>query len=297
MTELPPGLHGAFRRTDLVSQLGLPAVRRLVRDGLLARYSRNVVVDRRRLLELPTRAAAALLHVGPRSALTSHTAALVYGCSAADPAAIHVLCAPNRATAARPGLVLHIGELDEHDLFELDGLRVLGLDAVIADLLCTVDRPLALACADQALAPLAAPFRDQFRTEVATHLRTRADLRATRGKVLLELASGLPESPAESAMLLTLYDAGLPLPALQHSVRDLSGRERYRVDFAWVEPRVALEYDGFEAHEHRANRDAARDADLRARGWTVFRATAVDLRDPARLVRALQSALNRRRSA
>jgi hypothetical protein len=289
--ELPDGLHGAHRRTDLVALLGLPAVRALVRDGFLVRYSRNVLVDRRRMLDLPTRAGAALLHVGPRSVLTSHTAALIYGCTAADPGAIHVLGGPQRSAAARPGLVLHIGDPDPSDLLELDGLRVLGLEAVIADLLCTADRPLALACADQALATLDPGFRLSFRTEVDTRLRTRTDLRTARGTVLLELASGLPESPAESAMLLALYDAGLPIPVLQHSVRDISGRERYRLDFAWPQPRVALEYDGRDAHEHRALRDATRDADLRSRGWLVFHATAPDLHDPTRLIAALRPAL------
>lgn len=272
-------------------------LRALVRDGLLVRYSRNVLIDRRRLFRLPTRAAAALLHVGPRSALTSHTAALVYGCTAADATAVHLLCGPERATAARPKLVLHVGDWDEHepDVLELDGLRVLAFDVVIAELLCTVDRPLALACADQALATLDPPLRDRFRQEVGNRLRTRTDLRAARGKVLLELASGLVESPAESGMFLALFDAGLPLPTPQHSVRDLSGRERYRLDFAWEESRVALEYDGFEAHEGRSDRDAAREADLRSRGWMVIRAGAPDLRDPTRLVATLRGVLARRR--
>ena len=96
-------------------------------------------------------------------------------------------------------------------------------------------------------------------------------------------------------MLLTLYDAGLPIPSLQHPVHDIAGRERYRLDFAWEEPRVALEYDGWAAHESRAAADAARGAELRSRGWTVFHATAADLHDPTRLIRALGSALQVRR--
>lgn len=295
MIDLPTGLHGAHRRTDLVARLGLPAVRALVRDGLLTRYSRNVLLNRRRVLDLPSRAAAALLHVGPHSALTSHTAALLYGCTAADAGVIHVVCGPERSVAARPGLVLHIGE--PSDVLELDGLRVVPLDSVLADLLCTVDRPLALACADQALAFLDPRFRDTLRAEVATHLRTRTDLRAARGRVLLELASGLPESPAESAMLLAIYDARLPLPALQYRVRDLSGRERYRLDFAWPQPRVALEYDGYESHAHRTAQDTARSQDLARRGWLVLHATAPDLHDPTRLIAALRAALTRPLSA
>ncbi len=293
--DLPDGLHGAFRRNDLICQLGLPSVRLLVREGLLVRYSRNVLVDRRRLFALPTRAAAALLYAGSTSVLTSHTAALLFGCTAADSATIHVLTVEGRKVAGRPGLAIHRGLSAEDEVLELDGLRTLGLETVIAEMLCTVPRPVALACADQAMAGLDPPFRTRFRAEVARRLRARADLRGMRGRVLLELATGLPESPAESEMLLTLYDAGLPIPRLQHSVRDISGRERYRLDFAWEEPRVALEYDGRDAHEGRAGRDAARDADLRSRGWIVFRATVSDLREPNRLVSALRAAFVRRR--
>jgi hypothetical protein len=295
--DLPDSLHGAFRRSDLICQLGLAGVRLLVREGLLVRYSRNVLVDRRRALALPTRAAAALLYVGPRAVLTSHTAARLFGCTAADPAIIHVLTAADRKVAGRPGLALRRGLSAEDEVLELDGLRTLGLELVIADMLCTVSRPVALACADQALAALDPPFRAGFRAEVARRLRIRADLCGPRGRVLLELATGLPESPAESEMLLALHDAGLPTPRLQHRVLDIAGRERYRLDFAWEEPRVALEYDGRDAHEGRAARDAARDEDLRRRGWLVLRATASDLREPKRLVSALRAAFARRRHA
>ncbi|HEU5475785.1 MAG TPA: DUF559 domain-containing protein [Actinophytocola sp.] len=295
-TELLHGLHGAYRRSDLIDQVGLPHVRTLLRDGLLVRYSRNVLVDRRRMLELPTRSAAALLFVGRQAALTSHTAALMYGCSAAEDGPVHVLSGYDRKVGPRPGLALHQGEFDEAEVLELDGLRVLAFEIVLAELLCRTHRPVALACADQAIAGLDPPHRDRFRAEVFRRIRARADPRGRRrGAVLLGLATGLPESPAESAVLLKLYDAGLPLPTPQYRILDIDGRERYRIDFAWEEPRVALEYDGRDAHEDRAERDAEREADLRRRGWRVIRATAPDLRDPTRLITAIRAAINRRR--
>jgi len=296
--ELPKGWHGAHRRVDLVRQLGLPSVRLLLRRGQLIRFSRNVLVDRRYLLDVLTRAAAALLVVGPRAVLTSHTAALLYGCSAADAGVIHILSSYSRKIPARPGLRLHQGQLNEDDVVELNGLPTLALDLVIAAMLCTVDRPVALACADQALAEIAPAFRDPFLAKVGNRIAGRADPRGTRrAETLLGLATGLAESPAESRLLLALFDAGLPLPSQQHPVLDLAGHERYRLDFAWEQPRVALEYDGYEAHEDRARSDAARDADLQARGWCVVRANAADLREPSRLIRALRAEFARRRFA
>jgi hypothetical protein len=298
VTELPEGLHGVHRRNELICQLGLPHVRMLLRDGRLVRYSRNVLIDRRHVLKLATRAAAALLFVGPRAALTLHTAAVLYGCTAADDGSIHLLVDYDRWVPRRPGLALRHGIYDEDDVLVLDGLRTLALEIVIAEMLCTAPGPVALACADQALAGLDVPLRKVFRREVARRIRGRADIRGTRrGQMLFNLASGVPESPAESHLLLVLFDAGLPIPVPQYRVLDLAGRERYRLDFAWEEPRVALEYDGYEAHEGREAQDAGREADLRSRGWIVIRAAAPDLRDPTRLVTAVRTAFAKRRYA
>jgi very-short-patch-repair endonuclease len=296
MTDLPEGLHGAYRRGDLIRQLGLPAVRALVRHNLLLRYGRQVLIDRRRQLDLRTRAAAALLLVGPRAALTSHTAALLHGCSAAGAGTIHVLSGYYRKIPRRPGLAVHHGRVEEDDVIEVDGLRTLPIEFVIAEMLCRVDRPTAVACADQAFAFVDPPFRDLFRARVADRIAERPDPRGTkRGRALLEIVTGLPESPAESRILLTLVDAQLPVPELQFTVRDIRGRDRYRLDFAWPEPKVALEYDGYEAHEERGPTDAEREADLASRGWVVVRATAADLRDPTWVIRAVRTAFVKRR--
>jgi uncharacterized protein DUF559 len=264
----------------------------------LLRYSRQVLIERRRALDLTTRAAAGLLLVGPEAALTTHTAALMFGCSAADRGTIHVLSRYHRKVPVRPGLALHQTFFDEDDVVELDGMRTLCLEAVITELLCTAYRPLALACADQALASLDPEFRGLFHAEVDDRLTARLDRRGTRrARPLLALATGLPESPAESFMLFALYDAGLPMPTPQFSVRDIDGHERYRLDFAWEEPKIALEYDGYEAHEGRQLRDARRDNDLRARGWLVIRAGVADLRDPRRVAGEVRAAFAKRRYA
>ena len=66
------------------------------------------------------------------------------------------------------------------------------------------------------------------------------------------------------------------------------GRFLGRVDFAWPEHRVVLEYDGFWHAENRQFlRDRRRLNGLVSDGWTVLHATAADLEDDeafARLV-------------
>ncbi|WP_253770259.1 endonuclease domain-containing protein [Goodfellowiella coeruleoviolacea] len=291
MTTLPDGFHGAHRRDEIEALLGRHAIRKAVEEGRLVAFSRIVLVDRRRLLDLPTRAAAALLHAGPRAVLTSHTAALLYGCSAADPGSIHVMVGYDQHLPSRPGLTVHYGQYQESDVVELSELRVLGLDAVIAQLLCTTSRSTALACADQALGSVAPHLRGELRAEIDHQLTVRADPRGRRrGRFLLDLATGLPESPWESRLLLKVVDEGFPVPTPQHEVRDLNGRTLYRLDFAWPAVRIALEYDGYAAHAGRQERDRARDADLGRRGWTVIRVTHEDLRNPTWLFERLRMA-------
>jgi hypothetical protein len=292
---LPPGLHGAYLRADLIAAIGLPAVRKLLRTEQLVRYVRHVLVDRRRMLEFPTRAAAGLLLGGPEAVLTSYTAAFLHGCSAADSGTVHLLAPYERQVHRRADLIMHQGTFDKRDVVERNGLRVLVLEVAIATLLCTAPRATALACTDQAMAGLPLESRAEFVAEVDHRIRQRPDPRGQcRAAVLLDLATGIPESPAESRLLLEMYDAGFPIPQPQLPVRDLDGHERYRLDFAWPEPMIGLEYDGHAAHAERADLDAMRDADLQKRGWIVIRASAEDLHDPGRVKLAVSTAFARR---
>jgi hypothetical protein len=291
-------LHGAILRTELQRQVSVHKLRAEVASGLLIPYGRNVLVDHARAAEFQTRAAAAILHSGPRAVLTSHSAARLYGCTAADVAPIHVLMPYDQHLRSRSDLMVHNGRFTAADIAEVQGIRVLRLASSLAALACRARPRAALACLDQALAMVPMDQRPTMRGLIADQVVDRPD---PRGRIqatqLLELATGLPESPAESWLLLILVEGGIPMPSLQYSVCELSGRERYRLDFAWPELKVAVEYDGYEAHEGRAELDKARDEDLRRRGWLVVRADAADLKVPDRLLFAVRTAFTRRRTA
>jgi hypothetical protein len=294
--ELPNGLHGAYRRRDLVSAIGRHAIRTAVEQGQLVSFHRHVVVRRELVTQLRTRAAAALLLAGERAVLTRHTAARMYGCTAADFAPIDILVPYARRIARAPGVVVHNGIFTEDDVAEIDGLPLLTPELVLADLLCRARRPTALACADQMLSGLPDAQRPGFRDSVLRAISGRADNRGTRqARVLLDLATGLPESPFESQLLLMFYDRELPVPVPQYSITTIDGRELYRLDFAWPEFRIAVEYDGYAAHAERQERDRRRDEDLAARSWIVIHATIDDLMAPSRLVNDVHKALQARR--
>lgn len=266
-------------------------MRAAIEDRRLANFSRAVLVDNRRAADFRTRAAASLLFAGPDAALTGHSAMALYGCSAADRAPIHVLVRYQRNLRRRAGVFVHHGGFIEADVEEVDGLRTLSIDVALAEVLCRGSRRAGLACADQAFSHHAGLARAELMAWTEHRIFERPDPRGRRqARALLALATGLPESPAESWTLLCLVDAGYPPPQPQFQVFDINGNEIYRLDFAWPELRIALEYDGYAAHELRKTRDAKRDEDLRRRGWIVIRANMDDLRDPSRLLAEIASA-------
>lgn len=295
MVSLPDGSHGAYSRSELERLLGHDVVRRAIEDGALKPFARGVLVDSRRSVTLYTRAAATLLLAGPVAALTGFTALAMWGCTAVPDGPVHVLLPYCRKMSARPGVVVHSGVFEEQDVHDVADLPTMALDFALTEVLCRESRRDALACADQAFAMTPERERAEFRAAVAERIRARRDPRGRRrGRRLLELATGLPESPAESWTLVLFDDAGLPMPTPQYPIYDLSGTEIYRLDFAWPELRVAVEYDGYEAHEHKAARDQARDRDLRRRGWRVIRATSADLAAPTRLLGEIGAAFRAR---
>lgn len=112
-----------------------------------------------------------------------------------------------------------------------------------------------------------------------------------RARSAADLADGLAASPQETRLRLVLHRSTLPRPVAQYTVRDSAGFVA-RVDFAWPEHRLAVEYDGawhaepgqFAADRRRLNR-------LTAAGWRVVFVTVEDLRRPQHLVARIAAAL------
>lgn len=97
----------------------------------------------------------------------------------------------------------------------------------------------------------------------------------------------------ESRLRLLLADARLPPGVPQFEVRHLDGRPLARVDLAWPDAALIVEYDG---DHHRTparfRQDVARLNALRMAGWTVLRFTADDvLRNPQHVVATVTAAL------
>ncbi|WP_139982662.1 type IV toxin-antitoxin system AbiEi family antitoxin domain-containing protein [Nocardioides litoris] len=119
---------------------------------------------------------------------------------------------------------------------------------------------------------------------------------------VLHLADGRLESVGETLTSLLVFRAGLPRPEPQWEVRDHDGTLLGRVDFAWPEHRLIVEFDGREKYlHHRREGESISDAVAREKrredlirevtGWRFVRLTWADLQTPARTAERIRRAL------
>ncbi len=125
---------------------------------------------------------------------------------------------------------------------------------------------------------------------VASHQRWPGDAQAAQVIGLVEPRS---ESPMETRLRLVIVNGGLPRPVAQYEVRDASGTFIGRVDLAYPEWKVAIEYDGDHHRDRATFRDDIRRANaLRVAGWTVLRFTASDVwRRPDQVVADIRAVI------
>lgn len=105
------------------------------------------------------------------------------------------------------------------------------------------------------------------------------------------LADARSESPPETRLRVRMILAGLPAPTPQYVIRD-DGRFVARVDLAYPEAKLALEYDGlWHAERGQFGRDRRRLNALHAAGWRVIHVTAADLHDLGPILEAVRRGL------
>jgi G:T-mismatch repair DNA endonuclease (very short patch repair protein) len=232
------------------------------------------------------RAEAACLLL-PQAIVTGCSAAVLWGVDLAGPADDVEVTLPPEASARRlPGLRVRRASIHpSHRSRRADipvtsaaatALRVaaaLSLD----DAVMGVDRMVASGIVDlEPLRRMAAAARGPGSAQARTVCR---------------LADGLAGSPQETRLRLLMQRGGLPAPVAQFRVTDADGFVA-RVDFAWPEHKVAVEYDGlWHAETGQFARDRRRLNRLQAAGWRIVFVTAADLRDAVGLIARIAAAL------
>lgn len=283
--------HGVATSAQILAHLSRRGMQSQLRAGHLTKvwpgiYSDRRVDDRTRLYGLDLRA-------GEPVALCLSTAARAYGFDTEGVAALHVLNPVGHLLRSAPGLVVH--RRDNAPLSMVTGRQATTPAWTAVEVARELNRPRALATLDAALRSRRCDRRGlQLAAAQQSGRRGIAQVRE-----LLPLVNPLAESPMESEARLVMYDGGLPAPELQYKIRDRDGRS-WRVDFAWPDELVAVEYDSFEFHSdiHDFRRDRQKHAALQEIRWTVITLVANDVRrTPQRTVRRIGTTLNHRRPA
>ncbi|MDR7280896.1 DUF559 domain-containing protein [Catenuloplanes atrovinosus] len=236
---------------------------------------------------------AAALLLPPGAAISGDSAAFLWG--AASPrwnAPVTVTVPRSRRLESGPRLSVTCRTLPAEDVAEFGGLPVTTPLRTAFDLGRQSDRRRAIVALDAFL-----HHRMVEAGKLEAFARGRARWPGNR-RLLERLAEAEPltESPMETLLRLLITDAGLPRPFAQVEVTTDGGRWLARVDLAYPDLRIAIEYEG-DHHRERDTfrRDITRKRTLEAAGWLVLRFTADDvLRRPADTVAMIAETLHRR---
>ncbi len=301
----------------LPSELG-----RLVDRGVLVRLRRGAfaVADdhatwSRRQRHLVT-ARAALAHLGPGYALSHDSAAAAHDLSlyGLDLDVVHVARVGGTTSRTRNGITRHRDVLEEADVVDVDGLRVVRAPLAVAQAAVASDVERGAVLVSSWISHLRSDARRRGRLEQFSQEEAKGDIRRVLASYAgrpgtrtaadaVTIADGRCESPGEVRVLVLCWRFDLPRPEMQYELSLLDGR-RAEVDFLWPTQRLVVEFDGRVKYDEDGDESARatvwaekrRELKVRDLGYHVVRLTWADLapenaeRTAARLRRELARA-------
>src|SRR3954454_894293 len=242
-----------------------------------------------------TRLAAARLVIPSHGVLRGLTAAWIYGADVRreDDLDVHAGFPEGKRIRNQPGLVVCQETLRSADICVIDGVAVTSPVRTVFDCLRLLRGHERVVVAD-ALTHLELTTVEEIRSYFAGQRRMR-NLRIA--ELLIDDIEPKSESPMETRLRLTIVDGGLPRPEGQWEIGTGAGVVMWRLDLAYPEVKLAIEYDGA-WHWKQRREDDKRRAALRALGWEVLVFDADDVYGhPDRVVQEVRSALRARRRA
>ena len=259
-----------------------------LRTSAWRRLFRGVYVHRDVPVTHALRAHAACVLL-PAAVVTGRSAAVLWGVDLVDVMDDVEVTLPSRSHQPRlPGLRVRRSDLPRDHRWRRGGIPVTTAEATTVRLAQLLEGDAAVVAVDQMVA---AGVVDLAAVRSLAEVGRGAG--SARARQACALADGLAASPPETRLRLLLVRSALPAPVAQYRVRD-GGRVVARVDFAWPEQKIALEYDGLWHGElSQFAKDRRRLNKLTAAGWRVIFVTAADLHDPERLVARIAAELSR----
>jgi very-short-patch-repair endonuclease len=225
---------------------------------------------------------AACLAAGNPSGVTHRSAAAVFELPGRRKDLVEITCRRWKRTIT-PGLIVHEStRFGDVDIIEVDGIPVSRPERAILELAGLKPYP------NYVEAVIHAARRKRLITYEST-LATfnRLARRGVPGVKAMRIAlerwnpeNRASESEMETLLVQVLREGGLPDPVLQYEVTDERGEFVGRVDAAFPQWRVAIEYDSTQEHsdEFQIARDARRRNDIIAAGFRPLTARHVDLK-------------------
>jgi hypothetical protein len=174
--------------------------------------------------------------------LSHVTAASVWDLSFWDlePDSVHGTRRDGRCGRSEAGVVQHRGALLDADVVSRHGVEVVGATRLALELPTVTDLEHAVCFASELLHrgdTSASLLQDRYRSMACWPHSLNTEL-------MLRLAEPLCESVGERRFLYLCWRQHLPAPIPQYAIRDEQGNVVARVDFAWPELGVYVEFDG-----------------------------------------------------
>ncbi|MCD6638997.1 MAG: type IV toxin-antitoxin system AbiEi family antitoxin domain-containing protein [Nocardioides sp.] len=308
-----PDLDGLVRlRSELIaSGLTDKNIAHLVQRGALRRVRRGAYVGGDTWAALDAEGqhrlrARAVLRTAHKDTVLSHTSSILErGVSlwGAPLGVVHTSRADReRAGRRTPDWTPHRAVVRPDDVEEINGVRVTRAARAAVEATTILGVEPSLVAVNGLLRAKAMTVED-FRAEVRNCKYWPGTLTAN---LVLHLADPRLESVGEDRLWFLMHRQGLPMPEPQVIVRDETGREFARVDFAWLERGVFLEFDGRVKYErYRRDGESLEDFLMREKareericqltGWTCIRVNWADLSTPEVLAARIRAILDARR--
>ncbi|CAI9405301.1 type IV toxin-antitoxin system AbiEi family antitoxin domain-containing protein [Nocardioides sp. T2.26MG-1] len=282
------------------------ALMRMVRDGTLARARRGAYVagpvwrDLDEVGRHSVRARAALAQAKAPGALSHVSGALEFDVPIwdLDLSDVHVTRFDGRIGRHEAGIRQHAGVVRPGDVVKRNGVAVTCPARLALEVTTMTDSERALVVVCDLLHRRLTTLQDLS----ARYARMEQWPNSLATQVVLRLADPRIETVGEARTLHLCFSQSLPMPTPQVEIRDPNGVVVARVDFAWPELGVFLEFDGKIKYEkllkegERASdvvvREKAREELIcRLTGWRCIRITWADLADPLRTAALIRRAL------
>ena len=272
-------------------------VQRLIARGVLTREAPGVyrVAGAPRTWE--GRALAAALAAGPGALVSHRSAAYLWGLDGfGPPGRIEVTVARHARPARRSGVVVHESlAMDLADPRRRRGVPVTGPARTFLDVAGGTDDPLvALRALDETRRLGLATWGELWEALLLHATSGRSGIVLARETLRQRNGRRVPDTEFARLFLRLLDRAGLPEP--ESEVEVTVRGSRYRIDCAYVVPRIAIELDGRDHLRPEVyDGDRARDNRLELEGWLVLRFTWRRFTDrPDEVVAEVRDALERR---